>query len=54
MRSIELVVTRLAMAVLEGRASLPPEVQSQIGPRATPPAAQPSHDTGSAEAKASQ
>jgi small subunit ribosomal protein S2 len=52
MRSIELVVTRLAMAVLEGRASLPPEFQSQVGSRATPPAAPPTPDAGSAEAKA--
>ena len=30
MRSIELTVTRLASAILEGRASLPPEMQQQV------------------------
>jgi small subunit ribosomal protein S2 len=37
-RSIELVLSRLADAVLEGRAALPPEQQGQARPR-TPPAA---------------
>jgi small subunit ribosomal protein S2 len=49
MRSIELVVTRLASAVLEGRASLPPELQAQLGSRGT---AAPTPDAGSAAAKA--
>lgn len=35
-RSIEVVMAKLADAVLEGRASLPPEQQAQIKPR-TPP-----------------
>jgi small subunit ribosomal protein S2 len=35
-RSIELMLARLADAVLEGRASLPPEQQSQHRPRAVP------------------
>jgi small subunit ribosomal protein S2 len=33
-RSIELILGKLADAVLEGKASLPPEVQAQAGPRA--------------------
>lgn len=36
-RSIELVLARLADAVLEGRSSLPPEQQSPIRPRPAPP-----------------
>jgi small subunit ribosomal protein S2 len=32
-RSIELVLGKLADAVLEGRASLPPEQQAQLKPR---------------------
>jgi small subunit ribosomal protein S2 len=36
-RSIELVLGRLASAVLEGRAALPPEQQSQLRPRVQPP-----------------
>ena len=59
MRSIELVLTRLAGAVLEGRASLPPEVQAQLAasaaaktlaPATPPPVAAP----GSAENKATE
>ena len=38
-RSIELVLARLADAVLEGRAALPPEQQTPIRPRSAPPAA---------------
>jgi small subunit ribosomal protein S2 len=53
MRSIELVVARLASAVLEGRASLPPEVLAAVGPRSAPPAPAPEL-VGSAEAKASE
>lgn len=40
-RSIELVLRRLADAVLEGRASLPPEQAQGRGGRGTPPANQP-------------
>jgi small subunit ribosomal protein S2 len=43
-RSIELVLAKLADAVREGRASLPPEQQGQRGGRGAPaasPAAQP-------------
>jgi small subunit ribosomal protein S2 len=36
-RSIELMLAKLADGVLEGRASLPPEQQSQIRPRTVPP-----------------
>jgi small subunit ribosomal protein S2 len=36
-RSIELVLGKLSDAVLEGRAALPPEQQSQIRPRPQPP-----------------
>ena len=36
-RSIELILARLADAVLEGRASLPPEQQAQLRPRTPPP-----------------
>jgi small subunit ribosomal protein S2 len=35
-RSIELMLARLADAVLEGRAALPPEQQSQMRPRSVP------------------
>jgi small subunit ribosomal protein S2 len=49
MRSIELVVKRLADAVLEGRAALPPEAQTAAAPAATPPTVEP----GSAQDKAS-
>src|SRR5205823_12249770 len=38
-RSIEVVLARLADAVLEGRAALPPEQQTPIRPRTAPPAA---------------
>jgi small subunit ribosomal protein S2 len=38
-RSIELVLARLADAVLEGRAALPPEQQTPIRPRTAPPPA---------------
>jgi small subunit ribosomal protein S2 len=37
-RSIELMLAKLADAVLEGRASLPPEQQSQLRPRPGPSA----------------
>jgi small subunit ribosomal protein S2 len=37
-RSIELVLSRLADAVLEGKAALPPEQQAQARPRTPPPA----------------
>src|SRR5437660_4516089 len=40
-RSIELMLGRLADAVLEGRAALPPEQQTQIRPRTAPAAAAP-------------
>jgi small subunit ribosomal protein S2 len=36
-RSIELVLSKLADAVLEGRASLPPEQQAQLKPRPSAP-----------------
>jgi small subunit ribosomal protein S2 len=35
-RSIELVLSRLADAVLEGKAALPPEQQAPSGPRPRP------------------
>jgi small subunit ribosomal protein S2 len=57
MRSIELLLTRLASAVIEGRASLPPEVQAQLAAAATakPPAPAPATpESGSAEEKASE
>jgi small subunit ribosomal protein S2 len=38
-RSIELILAKLADGVLEGRASLPPEAQAQLGPRGRAPAA---------------
>jgi small subunit ribosomal protein S2 len=37
-RSIELMLTKMADAVLEGRAALPPEQQTPIRPRPTPAA----------------
>jgi len=37
-RSIELVLSKLADAILEGRAALPPEQQTPIRPRPAPPA----------------
>jgi small subunit ribosomal protein S2 len=36
-RSIEVVLQKMADAVLEGRAALPPEQQSQVKPRGGPP-----------------
>lgn len=56
MRSIELVVSRLASAILEGRASLPPEVQAQVAAasRQAPPAPPPAPAAGSAEEKSAE
>ena len=53
MRSIELVVARLASSILEGRASLPPEVLASVGPR-TPTPAPAADAAGSAQAKAAE
>ncbi len=49
-RSIELMLSRLADAVLEGRAALPPEQQAMIRPRTPPP---PGHVGAAANPKAS-
>ncbi len=40
-RSIELVLSKLADAVLEGKAALPPDQQAQAKPRPVPPGAAP-------------
>ncbi len=58
MRSIELVLTRLASGILEGRASLPPEMQAQLAasggaPRPAPHASA-AVSPGSAQAKANE
>src|SRR5438067_4888826 len=50
-RSIELILAKLADAVLEGRASLPPEQQAQVGRRGPPPAPTPTQATAGANPK---
>jgi small subunit ribosomal protein S2 len=49
-RSIEVVLAKLADAILEGRAALPPEQQALIKPRNPPAAFRPQPTTPVAEA----